>query len=259
MIMKNHIFTVDHDGNQYGVSATFRSQGSELLMLLHGLGCSKESFKDIWSRDEFSNYSIISMDLLGFGDSSKSDKFSYKLEDHAAVCAKVVNEVSSKRVHIVAHSMGAAIGLFLPDSLRNSILTFANLEGNLISEDCGLVSRKTSSVSFQKFLKEVLPDLKDLSKSLGEGRFFLDKSLPLGFYKSADSLVHWSCSGELILRFKKLSCRKSYFYGESNSDMVVLNQLNSIEKVLIANAGHFMMNDNPNEFYSRLRTFLGPQ
>jgi len=52
------------------------------------------------------------------------------------------------------------------------------------------------------------------SKSLGEGRFFLDSALPLGFYKSAESLVRWSDSG------------------------------------------HFMMNDNPDEFYSRLRTFL---
>ncbi len=106
-----------------------------MLLLLHGIGCSKESFRDIWFRDEFSDYSIISLDLLGFGNSSKSDKFSYKMEDHASVCAKVVNEISSKKVHIIAHSMGGAIGLLLPASLLNSALTFANLEGNLISED----------------------------------------------------------------------------------------------------------------------------
>ena len=227
-----------------------------MLLLLHGLGCSKESFRDIWFRDEFSDYSIMSLDFLGFGDSSKSDKFSYKMEDQASVCAKVVNEISSKKVHIIAHSMGGAIGLLLPASLLNSALTFANLEGNLISEDCGIVSRKTISVSFQKFEKEGLPNLKDLSKSLGEGRLFLDSALPLGFYKSAESLVRWSDNGELISRFKNLPCRKSYFYGEKNSDMVVLHRLNSIEKVMIGSSGHFMMNDNPDEFYSRLRTFL---
>ncbi len=101
-----------------------------------------------------------------------------------------------------------------------------------------------------------MPDLKDLSKSFGEGRFFPDSALPLGFYKSAESLVRWSDSGELIFRFKNLPCRKSYFYGEKNSDMVVLHRLNSIEKVMIGSSGHFMMNDNPDEFYSRLRTFL---
>ena len=254
--MEKRIFLIAHGGSHYEVSTAFRKRGGELLLLLHGLGCSKESFRDIWFRDEFSNYSIISLDFLGFGDSSKPDKFSYKMEDQASVCAEVLKEISSKQVHIVAHSMGGAIGLLLPSALLNSALTFANLEGNLIRKDCGIVSRKTISVSFQKFEKKVLPDLKDLSKSFGEGRFFLDSALPLGFYKSAESLVRWSDSGELISRFKNLPCRKSYFYGERNADLDVLHRLNTIEKVMISRSGHFMINDNPEEFYSRLRIFL---
>ena len=254
--MVNRIFSIEHDGNQYEVATTFRRRGEEMLLLLHGLGCSKESFRDIWFRDEFNDHSILSLDLLGFGDSSKSTKFSYKIEDHASVCAKVVNEIPSKKIHIVAHSMGGAIGLFFPASLLNSAVTFANLEGNLSSEDCGIVSQKTVDVSFKKFEKELLLEFKELSKSLGKGRFFLDSALPLGFYKSAESLVHWSDSGELISRFKNLACRKSYFYGEKNADVVALHRLNSIEKIMIGGSGHFMMNDNPDEFYSRLRTFL---
>jgi len=254
--MEKRIFSIAHGGSNYEVSTAFRKRGGEMLLLLHGLGCSKESFRDIWFRDEFSNYSIMSLDFLGFGDSSKSDKFSYKMEDQASVCAEVVKKISSKKVHIVAHSMGGAIGLLLPPALLNSALTFANLEGNLISKDCGIVSRKTISVSFQKFEKELLPDLKALSKSLGKGRFFLNSALSLGFYKSAESLVRWSDSGDLLSRFINLPCRKAYFYGERNFDMDVLHRLNTIEKVMIGRSGHFMMNDNPEEFYSCLRTFL---
>jgi len=254
--MENRIFQIDFDGNKYEVATIFRKQGGELLLFLHGIGCSKESFKDIWFRDEFSDYSILALDLIGFGDSSKSDKFSYKMEDHASICAEVVKSIFSTKIHIIAHSMGGAIGLLLPPDLLSSALTFANLEGNLSSEDCSIVSRKTVNVSFQKFEKEVLPEFKDMFKSLGEGRFFLDSALPLGFYKSAESLVCWSDSGELISRFKNLACRKSYFYGEENSGMVALHRLNSIEKIMIGGSGHFMMNDNPDEFYSRLRTFL---
>ena len=255
--MEKRIFSIDHDGNKYKVATTFRKRGAELLLLLHGLGCSKQSFRDIWFRYEFNDYSIISLDFLGFGESSKSDNFSYKMEDQASVCAEVVKKISSNKVHIIAHSMGGAIGLLIPPALLNSALTFANLEGNLISEDCGIVSRKTINASFQKFENELLPDLKALSKSLGEGRFFLDSALPFGFYKSAESLVRWSDSGDLLSRFKTLRCRKSYFYGERNSDLDVLHRLNTIEKVMIGRSGHFMMNDNPDEFYSRLRIFLG--
>ena len=254
--MENRIFSVGHVGNNFKVATTSRRCGEETLLLLHGLGCSKESFRDIWFRDELRDYSIISLDLLGFGDSSKSDKFSYKIEDHASVCAKVVNRFSSKKIHIVAHSMGGAIGLLLPPALLDSALTFANLEGNLCCENCGIVSRKTISVSFQEFEKKVLPEFKELSRSLGEGRFFLDSALPLGFYKSAESLVRWSDSGELILRFRNLHCRKAYFYGEKNADTVALLRLNSIEKIMICSSGHFIMNDNSDEFYTRLGRFL---
>ena len=102
----------------------------------------------------------------------------------------------------------------------------------------------------------MLPEFKELSKSLGEGRFFLDKALPLGFYKSAESLVRWSDSGELILRFRNLPCRKAYFYGEKNADIVALHRLNYIEKIMIGSSGHFMMNDNSDGFYPRLGRFL---
>ncbi|MDY7035721.1 MAG: alpha/beta hydrolase [Thermodesulfobacteriota bacterium] len=255
-MMEKRIISIAYGSGNHDVSIALRKSGRELLLLLHGLGCSKESFRDIWFRDEFNDYSIISLDFLGFGDSSKPDKFSYRMEHQASVCAEVMKKISSDRIHIVAHSMGGAVGLLLPASLLNSVLTFANLEGNLISEDCGIATRKTISVSFHKFENELLPHLRLMSKSLGEGRFFLDSAFPLGFYKSAESLLRWSESGDLLSRFKKLRCKKSYFYGEKNSDMDVLHRLNAIEKVMIGRSGHFMMNDNPDEFYSRLKIFL---
>ncbi|MGD8290065.1 MAG: alpha/beta hydrolase [Desulfobacterales bacterium] len=254
--MKTQIFSINHCGNKYEVATNFRQRGREMVFLIHGLGCSKASFRDIWQRDEFSDYSILAIDLIGFGDSAKSEIFSYKMEDHAAVCAQVVKQTSASRVHIVAHSMGGAIGLLLPTELFDSVKSFANLEGNLTGEQCGFVSRKTISVTLDRFEEDVLPDLKSLSKTLGEGRFFLDSMLPFGFYKSAESLVDWSDSGELLSRFLNLPCNKSYFYGQENAGMAVLDRLDDIEKVMIDNSGHFLMNDNPNEFYVRLREFL---
>lgn len=121
--MENRIFSVNHGGNNFTVATTFRGCGEETLLLLHGLGCSKESFIDIWFRDELRDYSIISLDLLGFGDSSKSEKFSYKMEDHASVCAKILNEFSLKKIHIVAHSMGGAIGLHRLNSIEKIMIS----------------------------------------------------------------------------------------------------------------------------------------
>jgi len=254
--MEKRFFSIIHGGDNYEVATVFRERGEELLLLLHGLGCSKETFQDIWFREELNEYSIMSLDFIGFGESTKSNQFSYLMEDQAAVCAKVVRNILPKQVHIIAHSMGGAIGLLLPPDLLNSTLTFANLEGNLISDDCGIISRKTINVSFNEFRKELLPHLKTLSLSPGEGRLFLDSALPLGIYKSSISLVRWSESGDLLSRFQQLPCKKAYFFGEKNVHLYVLNRLNTNEKVMISKSGHFMMNDNPDEFYSHLATFL---
>ena len=98
--MEEQIFSIEHNGSQYEVAATYRQRSAEMILLLHGLGCSKASFRDIWSRDEFTDYSILSLDLLGFGESSKPMNFSYKMEDHACVCAQVVKNVNSEKIHI---------------------------------------------------------------------------------------------------------------------------------------------------------------
>ncbi len=254
--MKTAQLSIDYHGRICRVAAAFRKRGPETILLFHGLGCSKDSFRDIWSHQDFEDYSIFALDYLGFGASSKPEGFSYCLEDHAQVYARAAKERLEGKFHIVAHSMGGAIALLLPPEILNRAASFANLEGNLSSVDGGVVSRKTISVSYPEFVERILPEFKQMAGSLGEGRFFLDEASPLGFYKSAESLVKWTDSGELIARFKELACKKIYYYGEENTAKLDLERLASIETKPIANSGHFMMNDNPDQFYAGLKDFL---
>jgi hypothetical protein len=83
-----------------------------------------------------------------------------------------------------------------------------------------------------------------------------EQSTPRAIYKSADSLVRWSDSGELLNKFRNLNCRKSYFYGEENKNMPVLNKLDFVDKIIIQNSGHAMTTENPKEFYSKLSAFI---
>ncbi len=48
----------------------------------------------------------------------------------------------------------------------------------------------------------------------------------------------------------------AYFYGEKNADTVALLRLNSIKRIMIGSSGHFIMNDNSEEFYTQLGRFL---
>ena len=255
--METSMVQIVFQGSSYEVAISSRKRGPETIWLLHGLGCSKESFHHIWAREELGDYSIFAMDYPGFGDSAKPEDFSYELEDQALIYARTAKEHAPQGPHhIVAHSMGGAIALLMPQDILQAAASFADLEGNLSSTDGGVVSRRTISVPYPEFEQGILPEFKIMAQELGEGRFFLDQALPLAFYKSAGSLVRWTDSGELLERFKRLKCKKRYYYGESNTQTVALERFKGIETQMIAGAGHFLMNDNPGQFYTNLQEFL---
>jgi len=71
-------------------------------LILFESRCTKKSF-------EFNDFSLLAIDLIGFGDSSKPQNFSYTMENQAEICKLVLDEIKANKVHIVSHSMGGAI------------------------------------------------------------------------------------------------------------------------------------------------------
>jgi hypothetical protein len=97
--------------------------------------------------------------------------------------------------------MGGAISLLLIEKIPSKIISFTNLEGNLIGEDCTF-SREAIKYSLEDFeknfknFKSKIKDTKDLASSTTPSNklFYrwLSKSNPYAFYKSSQSLVKWS-------------------------------------------------------------------
>lgn len=177
--------------------------------------------------------------------------FSYSIEDQAAIVAGVLEELSFEKLHIVAHSYGNAVAMLLPTAVLDTVVTFVNAEGNLIAQDCGIVSRQISSYDFPDFEVNYFPKMAEQAPS-GPGYFEFDKMHPYAFWKGARSLVAWSDSGELLQKFSSLDCHREYFFGDQNRDMPILNQLGDTPRVEIKNSGHFMSADNPEQFYSEV-------
>jgi len=69
--MKVMKFTVLIDGQDNEIVANVRDNGNNVIFMIHGLGCSKDSFHHFWHRTDFDDYSILALDLAGFGESSK--------------------------------------------------------------------------------------------------------------------------------------------------------------------------------------------
>ena len=208
--------TVILSGDVHRMSVRTRQSGDEVVVFLHGLGCSGESYREAWAFDGLSAYSLVTIDYLGHGLSASPAGFSYSIEDHARSITAILQSYRNQPIHLVGHSLGGAVALHLPAALRASIQSFVNVEGNLTPEDCRYGSRRASNRPYDEFLRDVLPAFKRSSetwRAVG-----LDLAHPEAFYKTAGSLVRLTDDGSLLDGFHKWKGRKVYVHGEENAD-----------------------------------------
>lgn len=228
---------------------------SDLLLFFHGLACSWDSFEHLLKKDYFPDKSYLLIDHIGFGESAKPNNFSYTMQKQAEIVEELVAKLPEwENIHIVAHSMGAAIALLLSNDLYKKVKSFSNIEGNLIAEDCGIMSRGISEKSYEEY-KNKLYKMHLFSFGKHE-QIQLWQTTAFAVYQSAVSLVKESDTGELLNKFKALNCKKAFFFGEENQEMPVLKKLDFAEKYMISNSGHAMTSQNPEEFYEKLVKFV---
>lgn len=264
--MRSTIERVEYDGRPFDISLKHRPNGRNLLLLLHGIGCAKESFDAAFDRAELSErFSLLSLDFVGHGGSSKPVDFSYKLADHAGVVMKLVEKLKPETVDVVGHSMGGAIGTLLVGELVKNykVNNFWNAEGNLIASDCGIASRRITAQTESQFKNQGYGDfLADLQSSpdasTKKWAAWYSQAGALAVHRSARSLVEMSDSGILLQTFNQLPVKKTFIYGDQSANHELLAQLRgtATELASITNSGHFMMLDNQGEFYDAIKSGL---
>ncbi|MET3683580.1 pimeloyl-ACP methyl ester carboxylesterase [Alkalibacillus flavidus] len=81
-----------------------------VLILIHGFLASTYSFRAI-TPELAKHYSIVALDLPGFGQSEKSKSFEYSFKQYREVIVAVMDHFGIGRVHLVGHSMGGQVAL----------------------------------------------------------------------------------------------------------------------------------------------------
>ncbi|MGD8387121.1 MAG: alpha/beta hydrolase [Desulfobacteraceae bacterium] len=242
-----------------GLACRVRQGGSEALVFLHGLGGSRNSFDRGFELGLPAGFTLASVDFPGFGESPPIQGFSYAMEDLAELTAQWVERLDADRIHLVGHSMGGVVGLFLGERLGRRLGSFINLEGNLGQED-GFFSRRIASIPIDAFerhgialFRKMLRTLVDRDPSTGMRGYMrdLERADPRALHRSASALVRESRHGDLRARFVSLPAPKAYLSGERSQDSGKTAFLEGvgIPCPVVPESGHFMMDDRPDLFW----------
>ncbi|WNV88531.1 alpha/beta hydrolase [Umezawaea sp. Da 62-37] len=231
-----------------------------MIVLLHGLGCTKKSFEQIASIPELSDFTTCAFDLPGHGSSPVAPTDEHSLQTYADITNLVVKQLSPTRVHLVGHSMGGAVGLIATQEM-NRLESFISIEGNLVADDCGLVSRKTANLSREEFIcRGYASFLRDLESSkepdMQHWAEWYASCAPSAIHDGSRSLVEWSDSGKLLELYRSLRSR-AFVYGERGDRFGhLLPLLPAQDTFNVPNSDHFPMVDNPTALYATLSSII---
>ncbi len=246
------------------VRVAHRKGRGKTIVFVHGLGASMESFTDAF---EMLDSPLLAFDLPGFGESVPHGKFEYTMSNYAKFVERLIKVLGIEYVVIAGHSMGGAIGVHLVPMLGERCKGFANLEGNLTEMDCtgsAIIARNT----FESWLKAGKNGYIDMLSSEAEKTNddslrayirMLEDAKPEALYHASVSLVEESKPKFYLDKYLKFRIPTIYIYGEKNKGRfegeAALRKANK-ELCFINGGGHFMMNDNPMQFYNELDRFV---
>jgi pimeloyl-ACP methyl ester carboxylesterase len=251
--------STEFGGQEIGVSALVADTQSDWIVALHGIQSNKELYEPLLSQPFATEYSQLAIDFVGFGGSDKPESFSYSAEDQAQIVRQVLGHFAIERLHLIGHSLGGMVGTLLLPQLGSRVLSFANLEGNLVGADCG-ASKDTIQFSIEEFvsakydwMRERIAQSQEPSAALR--RKWLEAIPAEVFYKTSASIVDLSNSERLQTIFNDTNVRRLFMYGSKNARKAA-EVSDSVEKVEIPDAGHYMLLDQPQACFAALRKLI---
>lgn len=247
---------IEIDGKRLSVAVRERTAGPRWIVALHGLQGNQSVYESLFTRDVFSEFSILTMDFVGFGDSDKPSDFEYTLQNQAKVVCAVLEKKKIVKLALVGHSFGAMVSTLLTQVLDGQLTDFANLEGNLTLKDCG-ESAKAVGLNEQEFIADYEARKKRIATDGASGPTrarALEKVPAHVFYSMAKSIVANASNPGFLETFECASARKLLVVGGA-SKYTTRSPRNTQVKT-IEGATHFMLLEKPDETFTAVASFL---
>lgn len=255
----------------------FEEKHQKTLVFIHGFGGSSSDWK--FQKNFFfeNGYNIVSIDLLGFGRSSKTFEDNYSHIEQAQRVYRLLAELGISNVSFIGHSMGgnviAHVGYSFPDIVDKLIFVAPAI---VTEESRNVFSFLFSIPSVQRYFELFVTNLvnKERIYEILRTAFFdenkISEELIENFYYPL-SFSGWSRgllgivrdAGQNFVDIKKvLEANNSFFVWGLEDNWVRLvddknQELTSGQKLFtINNSGHLPMVENVDEFNSILLDIL---
>lgn len=233
-------------------------------LYIHGLGDDRNWFPKHFATYSLDRFSWIVPDLIGHGNSSKSNKIeAYTMNQQAEYLVSILEKEQVEQVSIFAHSMGGAIAVELIELLAHHRVPFTKpilllyLEGNLDAGDA-FFSSMFAEMSFQDFEQKFESICSKILGDSKEGHMIdyvsaFRKAGPFTIWASSKDLAPISAKGNLLDRLLVHCDFTCYFiFGEKNRGVLSSEKLVRdvhLPLLFIPDAGHSLHTENPTYFW----------
>mmetsp|Transcript_18905 Transcript_18905/g.44304 ORF Transcript_18905/g.44304 Transcript_18905/m.44304 type:complete len:327 (-) Transcript_18905:13-993(-) len=117
----------------------FNDLSPSVVIFLHGVGSSKETWGDVLHSQELASLHIFAVDLRGHGETESGNE-DFSTQQHVADLHRFITERALTRVFLVGHSMGARVAIPYaaqhPSSVAGLIISDMDLMARRKFPDC---------------------------------------------------------------------------------------------------------------------------
>jgi pimeloyl-ACP methyl ester carboxylesterase len=248
----------------FNIEFFYRQGHKETIVLLHGLGGSKENYYEACKSDSLANHTLIFFDNPGTGNSTYYEDFLLNVDDLAAISSLFIEHLNISNFILCGTSMGGLTTLlYLKNDRKEKVKAYINIEGNLLPEDC-MFSSKVVAYDFDTFDTLIFPKtILDMKAKGNTGYHIIANNLQLNtnvksYYNYSFQTVEYSATGDLLKQFIAVSIPKVFIYGNENNSLSYIPELikSGVAVKEISNSNHFIFYDNPKELYEVIGDFI---
>lgn len=232
------------------------------IWLLHGFGDSGLAYREVFDSPLQDTFNIYVVDLPGFGVSPVQAGYR-SIKEQAGLLTQIILEETKDQseVNIVAHSLGALIGTWVCQNLKEKVHFYFNLEGNLTEADSYFSSKPLGFDSAEAFAASFEAEVFELAQKQDRYKRYYSS---IRFAK-ADGMRNWGFSSQEYVRdnrcgreFCELECNKLYIWGDLDTPAETQEFISNhqIPNKLYKGVGHWHMVENAITLYKDLERLI---